>query len=95
MGSNRYFISIIIMKLLINLILWYYYSRSVYDCVLRPKMISARSLMNLKMFKQSHKKHWHEKILPWPFWCFLLLFVFSTRRSIFDIYLLYESHHDT
>jgi len=30
-------VSIIIIKLIINLILWYYCSCSIYDCVLRTK----------------------------------------------------------
>jgi len=41
-------INIIIIKLIINLISWYYYSCSYEDCVWRPKIYSARSLVNLK-----------------------------------------------
>jgi len=53
-------VSIIIIKLIINLISWYYYSCSTWDCVLRPKIYLACSLMNLKMYINSHKKHLHE-----------------------------------
>jgi len=49
-------VSIIIIKLIINLISWYY-SCSAYDCVSRPKICSVDSLMNLKMYIKSHKKH--------------------------------------
>jgi len=45
----------IIIKLIINLISWYY-SCSVYDCVSRSKICSARSLVNLKKYIKSHKK---------------------------------------
>jgi len=45
-------VSIIIIKLVINLI-----SRSAYYCVLKLKICSAHSLVNLKMYIKSHKKH--------------------------------------
>jgi len=35
-------VSIIIIRLFINLISWYYYSCSAYDCVSRSKIYSAR-----------------------------------------------------
>jgi len=40
--------SIVIIKLIINLILWYYYSCSAKDCVSRPKICSVRNLVNWK-----------------------------------------------
>jgi len=48
-------VNIIIIKLIINLIFWYYYSCSAYDCVSKPNIYSTRSLMNLKMYIKSHK----------------------------------------
>jgi len=48
-------ISIIIIKLIINLISWYYYSCSAHDCVSRSKN-SAHNLMNSKMYIKSYKK---------------------------------------
>jgi len=36
---------VIIIKLIINLTSWYYYSCSSYDCVSRPKIYSACSFM--------------------------------------------------
>jgi len=45
----------IIIKLIINLISWYYYSCSAYYCF--KKICSAHSLVNLKMYIKSHKKH--------------------------------------
>jgi len=45
----------LLLKLIINLISWYYYSCSAHDCVSRRKN-SARSLVNLKMYIKSHKK---------------------------------------
>jgi len=55
-------VSIIIIKLIINLISWYYYSCSTQDCVSRPKIYSAHSLVNLKKFINLHKKHLHENL---------------------------------
>jgi len=49
-------VSIIIIKLIINLISWYYYSCSAYNCVSRLKICSAYSLVNLKMYIKSHKR---------------------------------------
>jgi len=37
-------------------------SCSVYDCVLRPKIVSARSLINLKMSKKNHTRNISMKI---------------------------------
>jgi len=54
---NRCLISIIIIKLIINLTSWYYYSYAVYNHVLRPKIVSERNSMYLKVSKKSHKKH--------------------------------------
>jgi len=48
-------INIIIIKLIINLISWYYYSCSAHDCVSRSKNL-VRSLVNLKMYIKSYKK---------------------------------------
>jgi len=90
MGSNRCFISIII-KLIINLILLILlFSFSLWLCFKIENDFRCTiwwTWRRLVWFKQSHKKHWHEKTLLWPFWLFLLLFVFS-RRSVFNTYLL-------
>jgi len=44
----------IIMKLIVNLIS-YYYSCSAYDCVSKPNIYSSCNLMNLKMYIKSQE----------------------------------------
>jgi len=47
-------VSIVIIKLIINLTSWYYYSCSAYNCVLKLKICSVRSLVNLKMYIKAY-----------------------------------------
>jgi len=56
-------INIIIIKLIINLISWYYYSCSTQDCISRLKIYSVRAVWwTWKMYINSHKKHLHKDL---------------------------------
>jgi len=48
-------VSIIIINLIINLISWYYYFCSAYDCVSRQKFV-RRAVMNLKIYMKSSQE---------------------------------------